>query len=58
MVVPFGTTLHVSGTDAHTLDGALAPFRTRPGTVWTPAQPSLEDVFIRMMDEAPDNFDA
>jgi len=58
MVVPFGTTLHVSGTDAQALDAALAPFRARAGTVWTRAQPSLEDVFIRMMDEAPDNFDA
>jgi ABC-2 type transport system ATP-binding protein len=58
MVVPFGSTLHVSGTDAHALDDALAPFRSRPGTEWTPAQPGLEDVFIRMMDEAPDNFDA
>ena len=58
MVVPFGSTLHVSGVDAAALDEALAPFRTRAGTVWTRAQPSLEDVFIRMMDEAPDNFDA
>ena len=58
MVVPFGSTLHVSGTDAAALEAALTPFRARPNTVWTPAQPSLEDVFIRMMDEAPDNFDA
>ncbi len=58
MVVPFGSTLHVSGTDAEALEAALTPFRARPNTVWTPAQPSLEDVFIRMMDEAPDNFDA
>jgi len=58
MVVPFGSTLHVSGTDAQALDEALAPFRARAGTAWTPAQPGLEDVFIRMMDEAPDNFDA
>ncbi len=58
MVVPFGSTLHVSGTDAQALDEALAAFRARAGTAWTPAQPGLEDVFIRMMDEAPDNFDA
>jgi ABC-2 type transport system ATP-binding protein len=58
MVVPFGSTLHVSGTDEAALEAALTPFRARPNTVWTPAQPSLEDVFIRMMDEAPDNFDA
>jgi ABC-2 type transport system ATP-binding protein len=58
MVVPFGATLHVSGTDAQALDAALGPFRARAGSAWTRAQPSLEDVFIRMMDEAPDNFDA
>ncbi len=58
MVVPFGSTLHVSGTDAPVLDAALDHFRARPGTLWIPAEPSLEDVFIRMMDEAPDNFNA
>jgi ABC-2 type transport system ATP-binding protein len=56
MVVPFGNTLHVSGADAVALDAALAPYRVRAGTVWTRAQPSLEDVFIRMMDDAQDNF--
>ncbi len=58
MVVPFGTTLHVSGTDAHALDQALAPFRARADTEWTRSAPSLEDVFIRMMEEVPDNFSA
>ena len=58
MVVPFGTSLHVSGIDAQALEAALVPFRARARTVWARAEPSLEDVFIRMMDEAPDNFDA
>jgi ABC-2 type transport system ATP-binding protein len=58
MVVPFGNTLHVSGIDEHALDAALAPFRARAGTVWTRAEPGLEDVFIRMMDDADDNFNA
>ncbi|MEO7728593.1 MAG: ABC transporter ATP-binding protein [Burkholderiales bacterium] len=58
MVVPFGNTLHVSGTDEAALDAALAPLRSRAGTVWTRAQPGLEDVFIRMMDDAQDNFSA
>ncbi len=58
MVVPFSTSLHVSGIDAQALEAALVPFRARANTVWTRAEPSLEDVFIRMMDEAPDNFDA
>jgi ABC-2 type transport system ATP-binding protein len=56
MVVPFGATLHVSGIDAAALDAALAPFRARADTAWTRAQPGLEDVFIRMMDDAQDNF--
>ena len=58
MVVPFGSTLHVSGADPAALDRALAPFRARPDLEWQRATPSLEDVFIRMMDDAPDNFTA
>ncbi len=58
MVVPFGSTLHVSGADEEALERALAPFRNRPDTRWTRSQPGLEDVFIRMMDAAPDNFNA
>ncbi len=56
MVVPFGSTLHVSGIDAAGLDAALAPFQTQPGLDWQRAQPGLEDVFIRMMDSVQDNF--
>jgi ABC-2 type transport system ATP-binding protein len=58
MVVPFGSTLHVSGTDAAALEAALAPYRERPGLAWSRALPGLEDVFIRMMDSAQDNFDS
>lgn len=50
MVVPFGTTLHVSGTDATALEAALAPWGTRPGYHLERIAPSLEDVFIRLMD--------
>lgn len=52
MVVPFGNTLHVSGTDADALAAALAPYLSRSGLTWAPAQPGLEDVFIRLMDGA------
>jgi ABC-2 type transport system ATP-binding protein len=55
MVAPFGTALHVSGTDAHALEQTVASFRARPGLAWRPAEPGLEDVFIRMMDQAPGN---
>ncbi len=54
-IVPFGTTLHVSGVD----HAALA--RTRdayggPGLEWARAEPSLDDVFVRLMQQAKDNY--
>jgi ABC-2 type transport system ATP-binding protein len=52
MVVPFGSTLHVSGTDERALQQALAPYQARVGLEWRRIEPGLEDVFIRMMDEA------
>ncbi len=56
MVAPFGTSLHVSGRDEAALEAAIAPYRDRPGLVWTRSQPSLEDVFIDLMARAQDNF--
>ena len=56
MVVPFGTTLHVSGADAVALENALAALRARDDLRWTPIEPGLEDVFIGLMDRAKDNF--
>jgi ABC-2 type transport system ATP-binding protein len=54
MVAAFGTALHVSGTDTQALEQTVASFSARPGLAWHRAEPGLEDVFIRMMDEAPD----
>lgn len=54
-VAPFGQSLHVSGTDRAALEAAIAPYRT-PGVEWREVPPSLEDVFIRLMGQAPDNF--
>jgi ABC-2 type transport system ATP-binding protein len=54
-VVPFGSTLHVSGHDAAALDATVAGAR-RPGYEWTRISPGLEDVFIGMMDKAKDNY--
>jgi ABC-2 type transport system ATP-binding protein len=45
----FGVTLHISGTDEAALESALAPYRNRPGFIWTKSHPSLEDVFIHLM---------
>jgi ABC-2 type transport system ATP-binding protein len=56
MVAPFGTSLHVSGRDATALDAAIAPYRERPGLTWKKSEPSLEDVFIDLMNRARDNF--
>ena len=55
MVAPFGASLHVSGTDRAALDAALEPYR-RPPFTWTEVDPTLEDVFIRLMEGSEDNF--
>lgn len=52
--VPFGNTLHVSGEDAQALERATAMFRTNAHQ-WRQIDPSLEDVFIHLMEHAPDN---
>jgi ABC-2 type transport system ATP-binding protein len=49
-VVPFGNALHVSGTDAERLAACTASLRADPRWDWKPAEPSLEDVFIQLMD--------
>jgi ABC-2 type transport system ATP-binding protein len=56
MVAPFGTSLHVSGRDRAALEAAIAPYRDRPGLIWTHSQPTLEDVFIDLMTKSRDNF--
>ena len=54
-VVPFGTTLHVSGHDAAALDPVLAAIAQRPGFDVARAPTSLEDVFVSLMQKAADN---
>jgi ABC-2 type transport system ATP-binding protein len=56
IVAPFGTTLHVSGTKEDALERAIAPHRSDPDLHWTKDQPTLEDVFILMMNQTRDNF--
>jgi ABC-2 type transport system ATP-binding protein len=55
-VAPFGTSLHVSGHDKTALDSAIAPYRNDPNLSWSVISPSLEDVFIGLMNRAKDNF--
>ncbi|MDB5449091.1 MAG: ABC-type multidrug transport system, partial [Phenylobacterium sp.] len=54
-VAPFGAALHVSGTDRAALEAAIAPWR-KPPYRWTEVEPTLEDVFIKLMGQAEDNF--
>lgn len=56
MVAPFGTSLHVSGRDRDALEAAIAPYKARKDLHWTHGEPSLEDVFIELMNRAQDNF--
>jgi len=56
MVAPFGTSLHVSGRDEKMLEAAIKPYRADKKFVWTRSEPSLEDVFIELMNRSKDNF--
>ena len=53
--VAFGNRLHVSGDDAQGLEAAIRPFRTTPYE-WHRIDSGLEEVFIHLMNRAPDNF--
>ncbi len=55
-VAPFGNSLHVSGRDEQALEAAIAPERNDPSLTWMRSEPSLEDVFIEMMNRSRDNF--
>jgi len=56
MVAPFGTSLHVSGRDVVALKASIAPWRDKDGLHWQKSHPSLEDVFIELMNRSKDNF--
>jgi len=53
MAAPFGLALHVSGTDRKAMEKAVAPWRKAPFT-WTEVEPTLEDVFIHLMNQGED----
>jgi ABC-2 type transport system ATP-binding protein len=54
MVVPFGSSLHVSGTDAVALEASITRAASRPGMRAVRVDTSLEDVFIHLMRSAPE----
>jgi ABC-2 type transport system ATP-binding protein len=57
MVAPFGNELHVSGHNKRALDAAVAEAKRADGAHrWKRGEPSLEDVFILLMNKSKDNF--
>ncbi len=54
-ISPLGRAVAVSGTDRAALEAAIAPYRRDPFR-WVEVEPSLEDVFIRLMSGAEDNY--
>jgi ABC-2 type transport system ATP-binding protein len=52
-VAAFGAAVHVSGTDRQALEAAIAPWRREPWR-WSEAEPTLEDVFIKLMGASED----
>lgn len=53
MAAPFGTTLHVCGSDPAALREAVRPWADK--VRFTESEPTLEDVFIHLMKNAPDH---
>ena len=53
--VAFGNRLHVSSDDAEALESAIAQFQRAPYE-WHRINSGLEEVFIHLMNRAPDNF--
>ena len=51
-VAAFGAALHVTGSDRAALEHALRPFVGDPALNWHEVPPSLEDVFIHLMNRA------
>lgn len=56
MVAAFGSRLHVSGTDGVELEKALRPWSGESGLTVQRTEPTLEDVFIHLMNRSTDNF--
>jgi len=50
----FGAAVHVSGMDKGKLERAINPYRREPFE-WHEVSPSLEDVFIQLMGNTPDD---
>jgi ABC-2 type transport system ATP-binding protein len=55
-VVVFGTKLHVTGRDSAALEATIRGLSSDASYRWERIESSLEDVFINLMSQAPDNF--
>lgn len=55
-VAPYGNTLHVIGREAGALEAAAREAAAATGCRLSPAETSLEDVFIQLMGAATDNM--
>ncbi len=55
VIAPFGGSLRVSGQDPISLRQALKPFMEEPQLRWQLRIPSLEDVFIDLLERSRDN---
>lgn len=56
MVTRFGNNLHISGEDPVTLSSAIQPFFNNADLEWQSGAPTLEDVFIHLMQQSADNY--
>ncbi|WP_425106243.1 ABC transporter ATP-binding protein [Ancylobacter sp.] len=54
LVAPFGTSVHVGGRDREALERAIDGLRGRDDLVWRADSPSLEDVFIDLINRSKD----
>jgi len=55
-IAAFGSALHVTGRDAEALEATLHRLATEAGCTAEPAKTGLEDVFIRLTEQATDNY--
>jgi ABC-2 type transport system ATP-binding protein len=53
-VTAFGNTLHVTGEDEDALESAVAAYFGEQDLAWRKAESGLEDVFIHLMQSAPE----
>ncbi len=56
MVAPFGSALHVSGRDNVALDQTVKALKAEKKLTFARGEPTLEDVFIDLMNRSKDNF--